>query len=110
MRVHSSSLTFSPISFNQKVGKNNSAPSKDNNDLSVAKDTQNKQFNQPSSPEEIKKVLDNGSLTIDLSNQDNIIKPTNSRTLKALSAYTQEFNAPQQEQRAQLVTGIDAYA
>jgi len=110
MRIHSSSLTFSPINLNQNVGKNNSAQNKDENELSVAKDTQNKKFNQPSSPEEIKKTLDNVGLAIDLSNQDNIIKPTNSRTLRALSAYTQEFNAPLQDQRAQLITGIDAYA
>jgi len=108
MRIHSSSLTFSPINLNQNAGKNNNAQNKD--ELSVAKDTQNKKFNQPSSSEEIKKALDNVGLAIDLSNQDNIIKPTNSRTLRALSAYTQEFNAPQQDQRAQLITGIDAYA
>ncbi len=110
MRIHSSSLAFSPINFNQNVGKNNSAQNKDENELSVAKDAQNKKFNQPSSPEEIKKTLDNVGLAIDLSSQDNIIKPTNSRTLRALSAYTQEFNAPLQDQRAQLITGIDAYA
>lgn len=110
MRIHSSSLTFSPISLNQKIGQNNSAQNKDENELSVAKDAQNKKINQPSSPEEIKKTLDNVGLAIDLSSQDNIIKPTNSRTLRALSAYTQEFNAPLQDQRAQLITGIDAYA
>ncbi|MDO9268742.1 MAG: hypothetical protein Q7T96_06475 [Methylobacter sp.] len=110
MRVHNSSLTFSPIGLNQKVGRNNSAQNKDENELSVAKDAQNKKFNQPSSPEEIKKTLDNVSLAIDLSGQDNIIKPTDSRTLRALSAYNQAFNAPLQDQRAQLITGIDAYA
>ena len=109
MRIHSSSLIFSPISLNQKVGRNNSAQNNDDNQLSVAKDAQNKKFNQPSS-EEIKKTLGNVSLAIDSSGQDNIIKPTDSRTLRALSAYNQAFNAPLQEQRAQLITGIDAYA
>ncbi|TAK61143.1 hypothetical protein [Methylobacter sp.] len=108
MRIHSSSLTFSPLNLNQKVGKNGSAQNKDEHELSIAKDAQNKK--QPSSPEEIKKTLDNVGLAIDLSSQDNIIKPTNSRTLRALSAYTQEFNAPLQDQRAQLIIGIDAYA
>lgn len=106
MRVHNSSLTFSPIGHNQKVGRNNGAQNKDENKASIAKDAQNKKTSQPSSPEEIKNV----SLTIDLSGQDNIIKPTDSRTLKALSAYNQAFNAPLQDQRAQLITGIDAYA
>ncbi|TAN70790.1 MAG: hypothetical protein EPN17_03900 [Methylobacter sp.] len=106
MKIHSSSLTFSPILPNQKSGRNDGAQ---NNEPSVAKDAQNKKVNQPSSPEEIKKTLDNKSLGLDLSSQDNIIKPTDSRTLRALSAYTQEFNAPLQDQRAQLITGIDAY-
>jgi len=106
MRVHNSSLTFSPIGHNQKVGRNNGAQNKDENESSIAKNAQNKKTNQPSSPEEIKNV----SLAIDLSGQDNIIKPTDSRTLRALSAYNQAFNAPLQDQRAQLITGIDAYA
>lgn len=107
MRIHSSSLTFSPLGPNHKAGRNVGAQ---NNGLSVEKDAQSKKLNQPSSTEEIKKTLDNVSLGIDLSGQDNIIKPTDSRTLRALSAYTQEFNAPLQDQRAQLITGIDAYA
>ncbi len=49
-------------------------------------------------------------LAIAFISQDNIIKPTDSRTLRALSAYNQAFNAPLQDQRAQLITGIDAYA
>ena len=110
MRIHSSSLTFKPIDPNQKVGRNNSAQNKDKNGLSVAKDEQNKKSNQTSSPEEIKNALNNVSLSIDSSSQDNIIKPTNTRTIRALSAYTQEFNAPLQDHRAQLITGIDAYA
>ncbi len=110
MRIHSSSLVFSPIGLNQKVGRNDNAQQHDKNDLSVEKDTQNKKTDKPSSPEEIKKALDNVSSALDLSGQDNLIKPTNPRTLRALSAYTQEFNAPQQDQRAQLITGIDAYA
>ncbi len=110
MRIHSSSLTFKPIDLNQKVGRNNSAQNKDKNGLSVAQDEQNKKSNQTSSPEEIKKALNNVNSGIDSSGQDNIIKPTNARTLRALSAYTQEFNAPLQDQRAQLITGIDAYA
>lgn len=110
MRIHNSSLTFTPISLNQKVGRSDSAQNKDKNELPVEKDAQNKKINKPSSPEEIKKTLVNVSSVIDLSDQDNIIKPTNSRALRALSAYTQEFNAPLQDQRAQLITGIDAYA
>ncbi len=110
MRIHPSSLTFSPIGLNQKVGKYNSAQNKDENKLSAAKDEQNKKSNPTSSPEEITKALNNISLGIDLSNQDNIIKPTNAQTSRALSAYTQQANAPRQEKIAQSITGIDTYA
>jgi hypothetical protein len=106
MRIHNSSLTFSPIGLNPKVGKSKGAQNK--SEQPIANDAQNKK--QLSSPEETKKALDNINLTIDSSGQDNIIKPTDSRTLRALSAYNHAFNAPMQDQRAQLITGIDAYA
>ncbi len=79
MRVHNSSLTFSPLGPNQKTGKNNSAQ---NNDPALAKDAQHNKVNQPSSTEEIKNTLDNNNLSIDFTNS-NIIKPTDSRTLRA---------------------------
>jgi hypothetical protein len=104
MKIHSSSLTFSPAGLNQKVGRNNAGQNNDENELSVAKDSQNK--NQPSSQKEIEKTLD----SVELTSQNNIIKPTDSRTLIALSAYNQEFNAPQHAQLAQLITGIDVHA
>ena len=106
MRVHNSSLTFSPLGLNQKTGRNNSAQ---NNDPALAKDAQHNKVNQPSSPEEIKNTLDNNNLSIDFTN-NNIIKPTDSRTLRSLSAYNREFNDPLQDQRTQLITGIDIYA
>ena len=106
MQIHNSSLTFSPVGFNQKVGKNNSAQ---NDGLPVVKDAQNEAPSQPSSSEEIKNALQNNNLTI-VSTAQNLNKPTDSRTLRALSAYNKQFNAPLQEQRAQLITGIDAYA
>lgn len=109
MRIHSSSLTFTPVGFNRKVTESNSAQNKDQNDLSAAKDAQYK--NNPTSlPNDIKKTLDSVKLAKDVTIQDNIIRPTDSRTLKALSAYTQELNAPLQDRSAQLITGIDAYA
>ncbi|MGR9013726.1 MAG: hypothetical protein ACU83U_08790 [Gammaproteobacteria bacterium] len=109
MKIHSSSLN-SAISLNQKVGKNNGVQDNDENKLSVAKDAPEKKVNQPSTPDEIKKTLDNVSLSADLTSKNNIIQPTDSRIQRALSAYNQEFNAPLQDQRAQLITGIDAYA
>ena len=106
MKIHSSSLAFSPINLNQKTGKRSNAQ---NNDPSLLKDNQSQKVNQPSSPDPIKKTLNKANLAIDFINK-NIIKPTDSRTLRALSAYNQEFNAPLQDQRTQLISGIDIYA
>jgi hypothetical protein len=105
MKIHSSSLNLPIGGLNQKLGKNGSA--QNNNEQSVEKDVQNKKSNLPASTiEEIKKTLD----AIDSTSKSNSIKPTDTRTLKALSAYSQEFNAPQQAQLAESLTGIDAYA
>jgi hypothetical protein len=108
MKIHHSSLAFTPLSINQKVSRNNSEQNKAQNRPSIATGAQDKKPNQPSSPEEIKQKLDNANL-VDFTDK-NFIKPTDSRTLRALSAYNQEFNAPLQDQRAQLITGIDTYA
>jgi hypothetical protein len=115
MRIHSSSLAFSPIGFNQQVGKSNSAQNKSEKDeLLVSKDSKNKQLNQallPSStPDEIRKTLDNAGLGLDSTKQVNLIKPIDSKTSRALSAYSRELNSPLQDQRTQLITGIDIYA
>lgn len=105
MKIHSSSLNFSPLGFNPKVGKNNSALNKDEKALLVVQEAQNPKANKFPSPEEIEKTIND----FDLANQNNIIKPTDLRTLRALSAYNEQFNALLQEQRGQLLTGIDAY-
>ncbi|WP_432746207.1 hypothetical protein ABXJ76_09055 [Methylobacter sp. G7] len=109
MKIHSSSLN-STVGLNRKIGEHNGVQYNAENKLSVAKDAPDKKVNQPSTPEEIKKTLDNVGLSIDLTSQHNFIKLTDLRTQRALSAYNQEFNAPLRDQRAQLITGIDAYA
>lgn len=115
MRIHSSSLAFSPIGFNQRVGKNDSAQNKSEKDeLLVSKDSKNKQLNQAllssSTPDEIKKTLDNAGLGLDSTKQVNLIKPIDSKTSRAISAYSRELNSSLQDQRIQLITGIDIYA
>jgi hypothetical protein len=103
MAIHPSSLSSASIRPNQKPVRNAAAQ---NTESSVAKDAVNKKPTPPSSTEKIKKTLAN----VDLQSQNNIIKPTDSKTQRALSAYRQEFNAPHQAQLAQSITGIDAYA
>jgi len=101
MAIHPSSLNLSPIRLNQNTGRNATAQNKDRPVEKYAPSQ-----SQPSSTDEIKKTLAN----VDLQNQSNIIKPIDSKTLRALSAYRQEFNAPHQAKLAQSITGIDAYA
>ncbi len=103
MAIHPSSLSSAPVRSNQRPVKNTAAQ---NNESSAAKDAANQKPNPPSSTEKIKKTLAN----VDLQSQSNIIKPTDSKTQRALSAYRQEFNAPHQAKLAQSLTGIDAYA
>lgn len=107
MKIHSSSLSFLP-NPNQKVGRNSTAPNKDNNELPATKKPEPQKVNQPSTPEAIKKTLATVKSDVNLNN--NINKPTSSLAQKALSAYNQQFNAPQHEQRANLISGIDTYA
>ncbi|MGZ8162856.1 MAG: hypothetical protein ACXWTK_04590 [Methylobacter sp.] len=113
MKIHSSSLTFSPIDFNrQQLDKRNKAQNHDANDeLLVSKETLDKKSNKPVlpaySPAEIKQTFNNTVLSFNGVKQENII---NTKTLRALTAYHQEINEPLQDQRSSLIQGIDIYA
>ena len=106
MRSHSSSLMFSPSNLHQNTDRNNCKP---NSERNRAAEAPVHSPNQTSTPDEIKQTLKNTGIEVDFTN-NSLIKPTDSRTLRALSAYTREFNAPLQDQRTQLITGIDFYA
>ncbi len=104
MKIHSSSLTSSRIGFNrQRAIKSDEAQHKVETFGRTAKNQA-----QPSSPEEISKVL---SVADSAQNGfTHIEPPTDIKTLKALNAYTQELNQPLQDRTSQLITGIDTYA
>ena len=116
MVIHSSSLTFSRVGFNRsEIGKNESAQKKnENNELSVSKVSSARKFNQALtpvySPDEIKQRLDDTDLNMALTNPEHSYKPTDVHTLKALNAYSKAINQPLQDQRAELIAGIDTYA
>ncbi|MEQ1530984.1 MAG: hypothetical protein ABL925_16840 [Methylococcales bacterium] len=103
MKIHSSSLTFSPIGVNRhNLDKNDSALQND----PKAAPTKTKQT-QSSSPAEIEKIYADADLQ-----QHSVVianKPTDPRTLKALNAYILELNQPLQDRTSQLITGIDTY-
>ena len=112
MEIHSSSLNFSRVGFKRsQVDKNESAQKKaQNNELSVSKESHNRNFNQAPAPvsssKEIKQRLDHSGLNPPAYNY----KPTDVRTLKALNAYSITSNQPVQDQLSELITGIDIFA
>ena len=116
MVIHSSSLTFSRVGFNRsEVGKNESAQKEnENNELSLSKVSYARKFNKALtplySPDEIKQRLDDADLNLTLASPEHSYKPTDARTLIALNAYSKAINQPLQDQRAELIAGIDTYA
>lgn len=106
MKIHSSSLTFTPIGFNHK-----SRPDSSNNRQDSALPNQNTaQEKKVNTPEEIKKTLaalnqDTNTPSTDTSNLKYDVK-----ALRALSTYSHVSNSPQLDQRSQLLSGIDTYA
>ncbi|MDD5410477.1 MAG: hypothetical protein PHF31_03545 [Methylobacter sp.] len=115
MKIYSSSLAFSPIGFNQQIGKSDSAQNKSGKDgLLVSKGSKNKRLDRvlflASAPDEIKKTLNNTDLGLDSTKQVNHINLLDSKTSRALPAYSRELNSPLQDQRTHLITGIDNYA
>jgi hypothetical protein len=105
MRIHSSSLTFTPVGYNKhQVNLTSDDASRKDKAAKVPEDNL-----KPSSSSEIEKIL----ATADTSSSTNltiITDQTNPKSNKALNAYLQELNQPLHDQTAQLITGIDLYA
>jgi hypothetical protein len=105
--IHSSSLAFYPVGYNQPkaVGPDNNVEQKqkpNSDDTGVTR--QNPDLPKTSSTAQIKVALADNGLTV--SNND---QPNNSRTLKALNAYTENRNQPAQLRVAEIISGIDLY-
>lgn len=107
MKIHSSSLTISPIRINpQQIAETNARNNNASNELTKAPQT----LSTAQSPGAIKKTLENNPLNHDLINRESAYKPTDKRTLTALNAYSQEINQPLRDQRAELIARVDIYA
>lgn len=110
MRIHSSSLTLTPVKFNQQaVDKQNNAPKKNETVLTGDTNDNNAVFSS-FSYEEIKTVSEPPGLNIKTLAEESIVPPQNNRILKALSAYSQELKQPSVDQRAPAIKSIDTYA
>ncbi|NOT12934.1 MAG: hypothetical protein HOP23_14055 [Methylococcaceae bacterium] len=111
MRIHSSSLTLAPANFNQQpVGKQpgtlNNNEKKDQRPVTETLATNQSHFANYT-PDEI---IEPSRLNLSLINNAGTDSPLDTRTLKALNAYHQEFNKPLLDQRARAFKGIDIYA
>jgi len=109
MKIHSSSLTFSPARINQQqTAKNNNAQQNEKTALSAAGETQSLLRIYPL--DKIQKTSETAAANLDSAKQENTYQPTDKRTLTALNAYQQEFNQVLQARHADLITGVDTYA
>lgn len=107
--IHNSSLTFSPVAYTQKP-QSGRIDNGEASTIDAANNNANKQrsdFNgQPSSTEQIKAALADAGL----SNENANNQTNNTRTQKALNAYTQNHNQTAQLKVAEIISGIDLYA
>lgn len=107
--IHSSSLAFYPAGYKQpqtgrldNIREQKATPESNPR----TENRQNPDLPKTSSTAQIKAALaDNGLIT---TNNDN--QPSNSRTLKALNAYTENRNQPAQMRVSEIISGIDLYA
>jgi len=106
--IHISSLAYNPLGFTKP--QTSRVESKPTDSVSVNQGRQDKPARnaerQPSNPEEIKAVLDDYRLnSVEPSQQ-----PSTIRNQKAVNAYLQTLNQPNQVKVADLISGIDLYA
>lgn len=104
MKIHSSSLTFSPARLNQQqASKSNNVQNNEKTALSATQEIQAPLRTYPA--DKITKTA-----AVDSARQENAYQSTDKRTLNALNAYQQESNQTPQNPRAALITGVDTYA
>lgn len=102
--IHSSSLAYKPVSYNQPQSLRNTGGEAVQLAAGGAMDANS--HAQASSTQQIKNALSNsGWLSTDAQNQTD-----NSRTQKALNAYTQNLNLSVKQHIAETISGIDTYA
>ena len=106
--IHSSSLAFYPVGYKfSQAGPSDAKREQPPIAITEAelKNRQPQNQRQPSSTAQIQAALAETELTLETRNL-----PTNSRTLKALNAYTENRNQLVQERLNQTISGIDLYA
>ncbi|MDP2902167.1 MAG: hypothetical protein Q8N96_03545 [Methylovulum sp.] len=109
MKIHSSSLTFSPAQLNQQqIAKNNSAKNDKRTELPATQETLPPLRVYP--PDKISKASEAAGLNLDSAKQQNVYTPSDKRTLNAINAYQLEINKTLQNQRANSIIGVDTYA
>jgi ABC-type transport system substrate-binding protein len=106
--IHSSSLAYSPVAYSKlQSGRVDNAESLAIDAGNGNPETRHSEFNtRPSNIEQIKAALSEAGLP----NDNGYSLPNNTRTQKALNAYSQNHNQAAQLRAAQIISGIDLYA
>ncbi|MDO9106044.1 MAG: hypothetical protein Q7U57_13905 [Methylovulum sp.] len=109
MKIHSSSLTFSPARLNQQlISKSNNTQQNEKTELPAGKENQSLLRAYPAN--KVLNISEAAGSNFDSANPNNAYIPTDKRTLNALNAYHQELNQSLQAQRTPFITGVDTYA
>ncbi len=109
MKIHSSSLTFSPARPNpQQTTNNKNAENNTKIDLPASPETLSPWRANPA--DKIAKVSATAQSTPDSAKQNQVYTPIDKRTLNAINAYQLEINKTLQNQSANSIIGVDTYA
>ncbi|WP_431066423.1 hypothetical protein [Methylotuvimicrobium sp.] len=111
MEIHVTSLNTSALKLNpQNAGQQDTVQNQPENKRANSDKPLQHSATATQKPEEVEQLLVNAGLSdIGLLNADKTENPINTRLLNAVNAYTTTLNQPMQDQRAQLVAGIDFY-
>ncbi len=111
MEIHVTSLNTSALKLNPQIaGQQDTVQNQPENKRANSDKPLQNSATATQTPEEVEQLLDDAGLSdIAMFNTDRTEDPINTRLLNAVNAYTTTLNQPMQDQRAQLVAGIDFY-
>jgi len=106
--IHSSSIAHYPVAYPKpRTGRIDGSGASANGAGNGNPVGQGSEVNaRPSSTEQIQAALAEAGI----SNTDTSKQPNNTRTQKALNAYTQNYNQATQRRVAEIISGINLYA
>ncbi len=107
MEIHSSSLAFNPSGFNAKNRNDQSLDSTTDSETADVNNQANSSASLSIAPADTSKLPQLQKITDDIQQLQQT--PTNTRTARAVNAYTQENAESLKTQRAELISGLDIF-